>query len=84
MKEAMDLIMSMYTTGYSPADLIQTLFKVTRSHSTMPESEKLEYLREIGFTHMRISEGLNTQLQLMGCVARLCQFHSHSSAKFSI
>ena len=38
----------------------------------MPEPLKLEFIREIGFTHMRISEGLNTQLQLMGCVARLC------------
>ena len=41
----------------------------------MPEPLKLEFIREIGFTHMRISEGLNTQLQLMGCVARLCAIH---------
>jgi replication factor C subunit 2/4 len=39
----------------------------------MPEPEKLEFLREIGFSHMRISEGLNTQLQLLGCIARLSQ-----------
>ncbi len=38
----------------------------------MPEPQKLDYIREIGFTHMRIAEGLNTQLQLLGCVARLC------------
>ncbi len=31
----------------------------------------MEYIREIGFTHLRISEGLNTQLQLLGCIARL-------------
>lgn len=37
----------------------------------MNEVQKLEFIREIGFTHMRIAEGLNTQLQLMGCVARL-------------
>ena len=35
------------------------------------EVEKLEYIREIGFTHMRISEGLNTHLQIIGCIARL-------------
>lgn len=38
----------------------------------MPEPQKLAFIREIGFTHMRISEGLNTQLQLLGCAARLC------------
>lgn len=78
MKEAMDLTMNLHSAGYSPTDLIQTLFKVTRSHAEMAEPEKLEFLREIGFTHMRISEGLNTQLQLVGCVARLCQLHSTS------
>ena len=57
--------------GYAATDIIQTLFRVTRTMD-MPEPLKLEFIREIGFTHMRISEGLNTQLQLMGCVARLC------------
>ena len=37
----------------------------------IPETIKLEFIREIGFTHMRIAEGLNTKLQLLGCVARL-------------
>ena len=39
----------------------------------MEEGQKLDFIREIGFTHMRIAEGLNTQLQLLGCVARLTQ-----------
>lgn len=39
----------------------------------MNEAVKLEFIREIGFSHMRIAEGLNTQLQLLGCIARLCQ-----------
>jgi len=69
----MDIMMSLFSTGYAATDVIQTLFKVTRGHSTMPEAEKLEFLREIGFTHMRIAEGLNTQLQLLGCIARLCE-----------
>ena len=29
----------------------------------------------LGFSHMRIAEGLNTQLQLLGCIARLTQLH---------
>jgi replication factor C subunit 2/4 len=41
------------------------------------EPLKLEFIREIGFSHMRISEGLDTELQLLGCVARLCQLQSH-------
>ena len=45
---------------------------MTKAHE-MSEAIKLEFIREIGFSHMRIAEGLNTQLQLLGCVARLCQ-----------
>ena len=48
--------------------------QVTRALD-MPEPQKLDFIREIGFTHMRIAQGLNTQLQLLGCVARLAQLH---------
>ncbi len=70
MKDAMDVIMGLCSSGYSPNDIIQTLFKVTRAFP-MPEPEKLEFLREVGFTHMRMVDGLNTQLQLVGCISRL-------------
>jgi replication factor C subunit 2/4 len=46
----------------------------------MPEPEKLEFIREIGFTHMRIAEGLNTQLQLLGCISRLSNLNSTKAA----
>lgn len=75
MKEAMDGAVELIGSGYAATDVIQTLFKVTRSFD-MPEPEKLEYLREIGFSHMRISEGLNTQLQILGCISRLSQLSS--------
>ena len=39
----------------------------------MGEAIKLEYLRLIGFTHMIIAEGVNSKLQLLGLVAKLCQ-----------
>lgn len=72
MREAQSIIMGMWGAGYAATDIIQTLFKVTKAHE-MSEAVKLEFIREIGFSHMRIAEGLNTQLQLLGCVARLCQ-----------
>lgn len=70
-KECQDIIMELWSSGYAATDIIQTLFRVTRS-ADMPEPQKLEFIREIGFSHMRIAEGLNSQLQLLGCVSRLC------------
>lgn len=63
---------SLWKTGYSCSDIIGTLFKVAKSYD-MPEALKLEYLREIGFCHMRIADGVGTLLQLLGLTSRLCQ-----------
>ena len=66
-------IRALYESGYSPSDIIGTVFKVVRAHDSMGEAVKLEYLREIGFAHMRIADGVRTPLQLLGLTARLCQ-----------
>ena len=44
----------------------------TTAHD-MPEALKLEYLREIGFSHMKIADGVNSMLQLLGLISRLSQ-----------
>ena len=98
-KEAQDIVIALWHSGYAATDIIQTLFrvptsfdlyfvffihlkdmifqfikfKVTRT-ADMPEPQKLDFIREIGFTHMRIAEGLNTMLQLLGCIARCRSF----------
>ena len=70
-KAAVDKMAALFRTGYSASDIIGTIFKVVKAHPELPEGLKLEYLREIGFTHMRISDGVNTMLQLLGLVSRL-------------
>mmetsp|Transcript_11515 Transcript_11515/g.16431 ORF Transcript_11515/g.16431 Transcript_11515/m.16431 type:complete len:231 (+) Transcript_11515:148-840(+) len=67
---AKDKLQGLCNSGYSASDIIGTLFKVTKAHE-MGEAKKLEFLREIGFTHMRITEGVNSQLQLLGLIARM-------------
>lgn len=64
---------ALWNTGYSCSDIIGTVFKVVKAHLGIPEAMKLEYLKEIGFVHMRIADGVNSKLQLLGLVSRLCQ-----------
>ena len=33
---------------------------------------KLEFIKEIGFCHMRVLDGLDSLLQMTGLVAKLC------------
>ena len=50
--------------GYSSHDIISTMFKVTKTIPTLSEHTKLEFIREIGFTHMRILDGVQSLLQV--------------------
>mmetsp|Transcript_62425 Transcript_62425/g.141143 ORF Transcript_62425/g.141143 Transcript_62425/m.141143 type:complete len:364 (-) Transcript_62425:77-1168(-) len=68
--EAHAIVKTIWDQGYSCMDIIGTLFKVTKS-APLPEAVKLEYIKEIGFTHMRVADGLNTYLQIAGLIARL-------------
>lgn len=64
--------------GYSCHDIISTMFKVTKTIPSLTEQAKLDFIKEIGFAHMRILEGVQTYLQLSGCVAKLARINMNS------
>lgn len=59
--------------GYAPIDLISTFFRVVKfmGKDVLPEPLQLEFIREIGLTHMRILEGVGSKLQLCNLLANL-------------
>lgn len=73
---ALETLRELWDLGYSSHDIISTMFRVTKTVATLSEHSKLEFVKEIGFTHMRILEGVQTLLQLSGCVARLCRLNT--------
>lgn len=58
--------------GYTPTDVIQTVFRVARLMELGGEKQKLDILRQVGLVHMRMAQGVSSPLQLMGLSARLC------------
>ena len=46
--------------------------RLAAAATQMPEELKLEFIKEIGFCHMRILDGLDSLLQLSGLLAKLC------------
>ncbi len=72
---ALDALRDLWRLGYSSHDIISTMFKVTRTMPTLAEHARLEFIKEIGFTHMKIVEGVQTLLQLSACVVRLCRLN---------
>ena len=70
---ALEKLREVWSKGYSAVDVVTTLFRVTKSFDGLTEPQKLEYIREIGLTHMTVLEGVQTMVQLAGLVARLCK-----------
>eukprot|EP00127_Corallochytrium_limacisporum_P000966 Clim_evm50s33 gene=Clim_evmTU50s33 len=69
---ATDSLFQLWTAGYAAVDIITTVFRVAKFYD-MNEHMKLEMIKEIGQTHMRVLEGVDTSLQLSGLCARLCR-----------
>ena len=57
--------------GYSAIDIITTSFRVTKTLYQIKESKRLDMIKEIGITHMRILEGVSTYLQLARMLAQI-------------
>lgn len=55
--------------GYSTQDIISTFARVTKTIDA-PEHIKLEWLKEIGLTHMRVNSGATGLLQLDAMVSK--------------
>uniref|UniRef100_A0A671RYK5 Replication factor C subunit 2 n=1 Tax=Sinocyclocheilus anshuiensis TaxID=1608454 RepID=A0A671RYK5_9TELE len=65
------IIEQLWSLGYSPEDIIGNIFRVCKTFQ-MAEYLKLEYIKEIGYTHMKVAEGVNSLLQMAGLLGRLC------------
>ncbi|CAL8107169.1 unnamed protein product [Calicophoron daubneyi] len=73
------ILRHLWTLGYSAEDILSIVFRVLKNH-TMEEYLKLEFIKEVGLVHLRIAEGLGTQLQLAGLLARLCKITLSNAA----
>ncbi|KAF9972343.1 replication factor C subunit 4 [Actinomortierella ambigua] len=71
---------SLWRQGYSAVDIITTLFRVVKFYDGMAEYMKLDYIKEIGMTHMKILEGVSSLVQLGGLIARLCKLSMDAEA----
>ena len=72
LEEAIKILSNLWKLGYSAEDVITVIFRVCKS-AQMPEYIKLEYIKLIGMTHARISQGLNSLLQLNALLAKFAK-----------
>ena len=65
------LVEELWMAGYCGLDVVGTLFRLTK-FADINEELKLDFIKEIGFCHMRVLDGLDSLLQLSGLVAKMC------------
>lgn len=69
--KAYKILAKLWRLGYAPEDIIGNIFRVCK-RLNVDEQMKLNFIREIGITHMKIVDGCNSLLQLTSLLARLC------------
>ncbi|MCJ1458388.1 replication factor C subunit 4 [Mycoblastus sanguinarius] len=74
-EQAVEGTTELWDLGYSSHDIVSSMFRVTKTMPGLSEHARLEFIKEIGFCHMRVLEGVQTLVQLWGCVARLCRIN---------
>ncbi len=70
--EAYKVMAHLWKMGYSAEDIIVNVFRVAKTLD-VAEYLKLEFIKEIGQTHMRIVQGTSSLLQMAGLLAKLCE-----------
>jgi replication factor C subunit 2/4 len=74
--KAIEVVTELYYKGYTPNDILLTFMKcLMESENTKIEHEKvLEIYEIISLTYIRINGGIDTLLQLCGCISKICLF----------
>ncbi len=70
--KAYKIVKHMWNLGYSAEDIITNIFRVCKTHNQLPEYLKLEFIKEIGRTHMLIVQGTSSLLQMSALMSKLC------------
>lgn len=73
-----DYIHELKNGGYCTNDIIQTLLNTLREIK-IDEDIRINFIKIISDTYINISEGVDTNLQLYGCVSRMIKYIKYSN-----
>ncbi len=69
---AKEQVIELCEKGFAMSDIIILLFKMICNEKELEEKKKIDMLKIITNYHQRIIYGTSTELQLIGCLAHLC------------
>jgi len=78
LKAALDIVYELYIKGYTPNDILLSFMKCLMENHTNNESENhdniLKIYEIISLIYIRVNGGIDTLLQLCGCISKICLY----------
>ena len=73
-KEAFAILNELKQYGYSNSDISLSMIDTLKTipKTIISEHTKIKYIMEVGKATLNISRGIDTFLQLTGCISKLC------------
>lgn len=69
---AYEILRSLWKLGYSADDILINIFRVSKNMENLSEGLRLDFIKEVGTTHLRASQGVQSLLQMSALLAILC------------
>ena len=74
---ALNIIMELYYKGYTPNDILLSFMKYlmeNKDNNDIDEEYILKIYEIISLTYIRVNGGIDTLLQLYGCISKICLY----------
>lgn len=76
---AINIVYELYNKGYTPNDILLTFMKCIMENnieSNLDQDYILKIYEIISLTYIRVNGGIDTLLQLCGCISKICLYSS--------
>jgi len=77
LEDALNTLIELYNKGYTPNDILLSFMKYlmeNKENINLKEEYILKIYEIISLTYIRVNGGIDTLLQLCGCIAKICLY----------
>jgi len=76
--KSMNILIGLHKNGYSPNDILQTFMKfLLENEFDIDKKTRMKLYEIVSLSYIRINNGINTLLQLCGCLSKIFIFLNH-------
>lgn len=73
-EHAVKIITNLKDKGYSGSDIIISMNAVLKTYEDIDDYIRIKFIEELGKTCIDVNKGIDTNLQLYGCLSRMCKY----------